>query len=551
MNRHIIAAGLAILLSWGISFASENVIVNKTTEELTANLANMPIEDKLNAEMRLLLNHTDDPEAHRIAREFESLWNSGNFDEALERYSELGEVTDLNKVLIGHKWREPIVTHNLDKMSDNYRVGTRDSVYVVNYDVQRSTGNILAILLLRGDGYVSRMTVNFSDDGGVTWYETFWIASTGSTLLDADCAIYGNHGLATLINLGTYILAYKIDMSNGQWIFFESGESYSQIYSASGEVFEIDLESNQDLDNHATRLNKYFMVGREYGKLLFIWSQEEGDSWNTSSPISLPHVIERGLDLAIWEDGGIYSTMHPYLVSFISTNDYINIYGYNNSVAWDELSSVFVGPGSEFTSIDAYNEHIYSAFTNTYDYMYIRATHNRGTTWELVTTGDFNEEYAPALTTRAGSGLAVAYHEVISNPPIYFVSSRIKYGDYDYTPWTKESTFSLPNVLIQPKIEQLQSGQFGALGVRITSTVKSGAYFSIVGECCHVPGDANGDGTFNVGDAVFLINHVFKGGSGPGCATEADANQDGGVNVGDAVYMINTVFKSGPNPACP
>ncbi|MEE9441670.1 MAG: dockerin type I repeat-containing protein [candidate division Zixibacteria bacterium] len=63
-----------------------------------------------------------------------------------------------------------------------------------------------------------------------------------------------------------------------------------------------------------------------------------------------------------------------------------------------------------------------------------------------------------------------------------------------------------------------------------------------------VCGDANGDGSINVGDAVFLISHVFKGGPPPDPFSSGDANGDGGVNVGDAVYIISHVFKDGPEP---
>jgi hypothetical protein len=61
-------------------------------------------------------------------------------------------------------------------------------------------------------------------------------------------------------------------------------------------------------------------------------------------------------------------------------------------------------------------------------------------------------------------------------------------------------------------------------------------------------GDANFDGDVNVGDAVYLINWIFKGGPAPERMGEADANCDGDANVGDAVYIINYVFKSGPEP---
>ncbi len=67
---------------------------------------------------------------------------------------------------------------------------------------------------------------------------------------------------------------------------------------------------------------------------------------------------------------------------------------------------------------------------------------------------------------------------------------------------------------------------------------------------CPVPGDANNDSTVNVGDAVYMINYVFKGGPPPAVLPEADANGDCTLNVGDAVYLINYVFKGGDDPIC-
>jgi hypothetical protein len=70
-----------------------------------------------------------------------------------------------------------------------------------------------------------------------------------------------------------------------------------------------------------------------------------------------------------------------------------------------------------------------------------------------------------------------------------------------------------------------------------------------IGDACQIYcGDANGDGNVNVGDAVFLIAYVFKGGPGPDPECSGDANGDGGVNVGDAVYLIAYVFKGGSAP---
>ena len=70
------------------------------------------------------------------------------------------------------------------------------------------------------------------------------------------------------------------------------------------------------------------------------------------------------------------------------------------------------------------------------------------------------------------------------------------------------------------------------------------------GPCDCSPGDANGDGSVNVGDAVYLISYIFKGGPAPTPypTCSGDANGDCACNVGDAVYIISYVFKGGPPP---
>ena len=64
-------------------------------------------------------------------------------------------------------------------------------------------------------------------------------------------------------------------------------------------------------------------------------------------------------------------------------------------------------------------------------------------------------------------------------------------------------------------------------------------------------GDANGDGTTNVTDAVYLINYIFSGGPAPEPEWAGDANCDGTVNVTDAVYLIQYIFAGGPPPCEP
>ncbi|MCK5125766.1 MAG: hypothetical protein KAR42_05885 [candidate division Zixibacteria bacterium] len=84
----------------------------------------------------------------------------------------------------------------------------------------------------------------------------------------------------------------------------------------------------------------------------------------------------------------------------------------------------------------------------------------------------------------------------------------------------------------------LQSGYLYAAGKRGLTVLK---YSSICG-------DMNGDGEVNIGDPIYLINWIFKGGPAPMDLDLSDANCDGRVNIADAVYIINYVFRDGPAP---
>ncbi|HER00062.1 MAG TPA: hypothetical protein ENO22_12045 [candidate division Zixibacteria bacterium] len=67
-------------------------------------------------------------------------------------------------------------------------------------------------------------------------------------------------------------------------------------------------------------------------------------------------------------------------------------------------------------------------------------------------------------------------------------------------------------------------------------------------EIGYICGDANGDLTVNVSDAVSIINFVFVGGQEPDPYQSGDTNCDGSINVSDAVWIINFVFVGGNDP---
>ncbi|MGE3164085.1 MAG: FG-GAP-like repeat-containing protein [Planctomycetota bacterium] len=65
-------------------------------------------------------------------------------------------------------------------------------------------------------------------------------------------------------------------------------------------------------------------------------------------------------------------------------------------------------------------------------------------------------------------------------------------------------------------------------------------------------GDANGDATFNLADAVFTLSHLFgTSAPAPACADAADSNDDGAINIADPIHTLNALFTSGALPTLP
>jgi hypothetical protein len=61
-------------------------------------------------------------------------------------------------------------------------------------------------------------------------------------------------------------------------------------------------------------------------------------------------------------------------------------------------------------------------------------------------------------------------------------------------------------------------------------------------------GDANSDGAIDLGDVVFVINYLFKGGAAPDPLTLGDPTADCVVDLGDIIFLLNYLYRDGPAP---
>ncbi len=97
-------------------------------------------------------------------------------------------------------------------------------------------------------------------------------------------------------------------------------------------------------------------------------------------------------------------------------------------------------------------------------------------------------------------------------------------------------------------MEVISGGQPSPIGISEAASFVLQAGYLYASYVMH--GDANADAIIDLGDVVYILNYLFKGGPEP-CPMEAgDANCDGLVDLGDVVYLLNYLFKGGPPPPC-
>ena len=75
------------------------------------------------------------------------------------------------------------------------------------------------------------------------------------------------------------------------------------------------------------------------------------------------------------------------------------------------------------------------------------------------------------------------------------------------------------------------------LGLGLFATSYSGAQ-----ERVYRRGDANGNGSIDISDAVYVLNFLFNGGPAPACSPIANANGSGGVDISDGIAILSYLF---------
>jgi hypothetical protein len=424
-------------------------------------------EQRANARIEVLVGGPAPAKALELGREAEALWNEQRFAEALEAFRELGTLVDPQSVELGIAWRVPVPTLAADWGTD-VRIGNRDSVQLVAFDVHRASGNLFAVLLYQGDGTAGNWSTNISTDGGETWHETyFWNASYGLRSLSATVFgdfIYIAYGRGLAQNQA---FLRRCRASDGAQVYFNTGVAYIYVdSSAAGDsIAEVSLVSNQDYFNN----RMYYVQLRTSDSLKYFWTSDTGAvSWNE---VSVPVVdAECGLD-ACTNEG--YDSLFLFL-SYYDANDTLEILGRRDGV-WSRQTANYAGTSYGVSSIAAYQDTVvcaYNYFSAPGAWCRYLASYRGRTGWYWGYFDDtLTTQECPAVTGRGGGGQAALYRFYTDPREL-----RLVWRNY-------AGAWSVPVVVgdidpmwIQPGVEYLGAGNYGVVFVS-RSVPFQGAFF--------------------------------------------------------------------------
>jgi hypothetical protein len=332
---------------------------------------------------------SSDGEAVVLGHEIEELWNGGQYDEALARLCDLE--ARVGHLAIGNSWRRPVPTIETALWGNDIRIGNRDSLLDLAFDLSRRTQweNNLFVVLRHGHG-PAYYSVCMSADGGATWAETFTWVGSPVTSLDAG-------------NLGDLYVAYyspgenaqqvrlrRFQMSDGSAAEFSTGATW--VAACTLDVGDTAREVSF-VSSGSTWLFISTLVSD--GSVLLSESDGAAVSW-TRLETGITSGASRGLD-ATYNLGGSGSW---FLLSYLDATDTLRIYGRSISGFTRRLAS-FCGT-SQLTSISAGYDGVVCAYedaSTSPQRVRYASSFDGGNTW---TTGMLSDSgiaaEAPAVT---------------------------------------------------------------------------------------------------------------------------------------------------------
>ncbi len=359
------------------------------------------------------------------------------------------------------------------RWGNDVRIGNKDSIFYVSYDIHRQSGNLFTALVYH-TGSITEGYGYFSSNGGTSWIANPIFGGGYIQDLRVSVSALRNHFyVAFTFGSGRQIINLKrFRTSDGVQENFNNGAQYIEIFTTNpgDSIKEIALVSDQDFENYWMNL---FVITTN-GSLRYFYSDTAGINWSEiATGVSN---AKRGLD-ACTNEG--YSDYYAW-ATYISNADSIEIDGVDYYGTLTRIRRSFVGPNSRFTSVGAYHDTIIAVYEQSGSavayYCKYLASYNGGSSWGWGIPGAEDTTViacCPDVATRydGGQGIVYAYNSYSNRRFRYtwrnyygYWSTPVQFGDYQ------------PPNNVQPDIEYLGNNVYGCIYVSY-SPIYGAAYF--------------------------------------------------------------------------
>ncbi len=444
------------------NFAKIEQVQTKRTAEYTYKpfwsvLEVLTSEERSNAKIHIILDVAESSEANNYTKYIESLWNSGQYDEALAKFSEFEKMINPMAATVGISWRKPIPSPEL---GDNpyTQISSRDSIYVVAFDVDYTSGNYFCVLGLEGDrtGGGSRYSVNISTNYGNNWSETYALGGFSYKMNDVAGEVAGRHFWVGYTggfgNRTLWLQRYKT--TDGEQDTFQNGSATFAVFVApsADTIRELEITSNQT--HQSNRVYLFCIMTSD--SLRYFWDDTSAMSWTAAHPTYAN--AKNGLD-ACWNEGFTPSDTHGLFMSYVGTNDTVNILRRTNT--WYRHYRYYIGPcpeQAEKTTIGAYRDTVCCAFLMWGERVRYLIKYGPNPIWYY---GDVPQDTSPGhlnytadLTCR-GNYIHLIYRAP-GNQGVYTYRNY-----YQYAPWSTPQRYDESRYVhawIRPEIQWIGTG---------------------------------------------------------------------------------------------
>jgi len=452
-------------------------------DEFWPSLAEMTPAERANSEIWLEPSPGSAPEAYAEARAISGLWNSGEYEAAIDRARGFSRCGDPSTVALALNPR--VLVRSEPSLGDDIRIGTRDSLYGCSFD-RLHNGWLFASFPARAGDHTYIYSYRSTDDG-VTWEELAQLQWNRADYVRAttaachcDYLVIAASVRAASCNLA---LIGRISTTTGEFVRFPGDTLLITAFESDpgDTLVEFAAASSED----AYPGWEVYLFGRTCaGALKFVRTDSSCRMWR-SKYVNAQAGCNNGLDCSYndgyrsasvwvsWLKTRAGDTASPCLGFFLPSDTFFQ---YCTYLAYYAHASDGYLP----TAVSAHHDTVAMAYLLhglKQIIVYYTNDFEGGWWYDVAVTDTWVTRDAVEISLRRGGCAVVHRDHVIADRDILF-----QYAPQVEGPYSEPDTVSehMPDQAVRIRVERLDDNEYGLVWVSAGDSPPGAAYFDRV-----------------------------------------------------------------------